>query len=304
MIAPVEIPGFSFTKQSYADLVTRFRSISGYTEETLGTSFLGSSIYGYMLNGGTGKPLIFIQGNIHGSHEWRTCYWVSEFMKLISNPSLSPDPATFQRLKDNFAFYFLPSANPDGYGTPTALGPYQNGNLVNLNRNFGYLWENGPSDPSNVQYRGPSAFSEPESQIVRDKVLALKPTAYVSCHSWGGQSGLTVLPPSTVDYAQQVRDVLQATIDVLGLGANSYPLPATNQGLDANWVGQQYTAAGSKTFAMTMESGDQSPEVEQARMGMTGLLAFCLMVEERSNPGPKSRRKRRDLFSSQYLYLV
>lgn len=297
-IAPVEVPGFEFTKLPYADLLTRFRSIAGYTEEALGTSFGGHPIYGYRLNGGIGKPVILIQANIHGLHEWRTCYWVSEFMRLIADPTLSPDPAMFTRLTDQFAFYFLPACNPDGY-----IGNvYQNGNGVNLNRNFGYTWEAGPSDPAHAQYRGAAPFSEPETQIVRDKVLEIKPVGYISCHSWGGATGLTTGPPVMVDYVQQTRDILQATKDVLGLGEDSYPISSAQGGLDTNWVSKQADIYGAPVFALVMESGDQVPEPEQARMGMTGLLAFCLMVEARAD-GDEPAHKRRDLFSRQYLLI-
>lgn len=297
-IAPVEVPGFSFAKLTYPDLVARFRSVGGYTEQALGSSVQDRSIYGYSLDGGAGKPSIVIQANIHGLHEWRTPFWVSEFMRLIADPALSPDPAMFTRLKDQFAFYFLPAANPDGYVNNT----YQNANGVNLSRNFDYQWASGPSDPANPQYRGPSPFSEPEAQIVRDKILELKPVAYVSCHSWGGQTGLTTLPPVMVDYVQQTRDILTAVKEVLALGEDSYPLPSTQGGLDANWASKQADIYDQPIFSLTMEAGDQSPEPEQARMGMTGLLAFCLMVEARAS-GAAPVRKRRDLFSRQYLLI-
>src|SRR5690606_15325000 len=43
---------------------------------------------------------------------------------------------------------------------------------VDLNRNYGYLWgyDNWGSsgNPSSETYRGPSAFSEPETQALRD----------------------------------------------------------------------------------------------------------------------------------------
>lgn len=303
-IAPVEVPGFDFVKQDYQDLLTRFRSIPGYTEESLGTSYLGIPIYGYRLTANTGKPMILVDAEVHGSHEWRTCYWVSEFMKLINDPNLSPDPAMFARLKSKFDFYFLPASNPDGYGTAATFGPYQNGNGVNLNRNFGYLWENGNSSPASTQYRGPAPFSEPETQIIRDKFLQITPYAAVSCHSWGGNQGFTVLVPNGVAYGQQARDVHQATKEVLNLDSNSYVTTSIPEGHSSNWYGQQLNEDGLPVFAFTIESGDQPTPTEQARMGMTGLLSFLLMAEYRLESPPDTVRKRRDLFSSQYLYLV
>ncbi|WP_219930752.1 M14 family zinc carboxypeptidase, partial [Algibacter marinivivus] len=98
--------------------------------------------------------------------------------------------AGIKNLVDNHEMYFIPVANPDGLRwneeiAPSGgglqrknLGPYNTGNNdlrgVDLNRNYDYFW--GPNaiyggssgTQSNNTYRGPSAFSEPETQIVRD----------------------------------------------------------------------------------------------------------------------------------------
>ncbi|WP_298499035.1 M14 family zinc carboxypeptidase, partial [uncultured Algibacter sp.] len=98
--------------------------------------------------------------------------------------------AGIKNLVDNHEMYFIPVANPDGLRwneqvAPNGggqqrknLGPYNTGNNVlrgvDLNRNYDYFWGsnslyNGSSGTqSNNTYRGPSAFSEPETQIVRD----------------------------------------------------------------------------------------------------------------------------------------
>ncbi|RNC86523.1 MAG: hypothetical protein ED556_09575, partial [Winogradskyella sp.] len=102
------------------------------------------------------------------------------------------DPA-IKNLVDNNELYFIPIVNPDGLRWNQALnssgGTLQRKNLrpntgssqnrgVDLNRNFDYLWgadgdSSGSDDvPSSNLYRGPYPFSEPESQILRDFVLA------------------------------------------------------------------------------------------------------------------------------------
>ncbi|WP_452223453.1 M14 family zinc carboxypeptidase [Lacinutrix chionoecetis] len=101
----------------------------------------------------------------------------------------STDPG-IKNLVDNHEMYFIPVANPDGllWNEQIApgggglqrknLGPYNTGNNnvrgADLNRNYDYFWGPNPiyggssgTQSSNV-YRGPSAFSEPETQIVRD----------------------------------------------------------------------------------------------------------------------------------------
>ncbi|WP_170064040.1 M14 family metallopeptidase, partial [Jejuia pallidilutea] len=101
----------------------------------------------------------------------------------------STDPG-IKNLVDNHEMYFIPVANPDGLMwneqiAPSGggmqrknLGPYNTGNNaqrgVDLNRNYDYFWGPNPiyggssGTQSSDVYRGPSAFSEPETQIVRN----------------------------------------------------------------------------------------------------------------------------------------
>jgi|GEM_PF-216313 len=106
---------------------------------------------------------------------------------LLENYDTDPG---IKNLVDNHEMYFIPVANPDGLLwneqiAPSGgglqrknLGPYNTGNNdlrgVDLNRNYDYFWGPNPiyggssgTQSSNI-YRGPSAFSEPETQIVRD----------------------------------------------------------------------------------------------------------------------------------------
>lgn len=68
---------------------------------------------------------------------------------------------------------------------PNADGSYG----VDLNRNYGYRWGccgGSSSVPSHETYRGPAAFSEPETQALRDFVLAHPAiTAAITFHTYG-----------------------------------------------------------------------------------------------------------------------
>ena len=60
---------------------------------------------------------------------------------------------------------------------------------VDLNRNFGYHW-GGPGasdDPCSDFFRGSGAFSEPESQAIKNFLLSGEANfqLYLSFHSWG-----------------------------------------------------------------------------------------------------------------------
>ena len=119
---------------------------------------------------------------------------VSSMMNLIYYmwyilENYDTDPG-IKNLVDNHEMYFIPVANPDGLMwneqiAPSGgglqrknLGPYNTGDNdlrgVDLNRNYDYFWGANPiyggssGTQSSQTYRGPSAFSEPETQIVRD----------------------------------------------------------------------------------------------------------------------------------------
>ncbi len=99
-------------------------------------------------------------------------------------------------LLDNNEIYFIPVVNPDGLLWNETIRPggggMQRKNLrpdtgnstvstsntnrgVDLNRNFDYFWGSAGSGSSGSgtsdSYRGPSAFSEPETRILRDFIM-------------------------------------------------------------------------------------------------------------------------------------
>lgn len=121
------------------------------------------------------------------------------------------DDAEIVRLLTGRQVHVIPSVNPDGKEYDVATGNYRywrknrgkvNGTAygVDLNRNYGYGWGGGgaSSSPSSEVYRGPSAFSEPESQAVKRFVEArTNLTTLLSFHTfselilypWGHQDG-------------------------------------------------------------------------------------------------------------------
>lgn len=113
-----------------------------------------------------------------------------------------------KRLVDNIEFYFVPVVNPDGYEynhttNPSGGGMWRKNRRnngggvygVDLNRNYGLGWgaNNIGSSPTNTAstYRGPSAFSEPETQAMRDFCNAHQFRFAANYHSY---SNLVVYP--------------------------------------------------------------------------------------------------------------
>lgn len=104
---------------------------------------------------------------------------------------------------NNRELYFVPIVNPDGYVYNELIEPNGGGMWrknrssnsdgsrgVDLNRNYGYDWGyddigSSPFGSSNT-FRGVSAFSEPETQNMRDFVNTKKFKSNLSYHTFGG----------------------------------------------------------------------------------------------------------------------
>jgi carboxypeptidase T len=100
---------------------------------------------------------------------------------VLENYAIDPE---IKYIVDNSELYFVPCINPDGYVFNESTNPLgggfwrknkrlnSNGTVgVDLNRNYGFNWgfnDVGSSNQPNFDtYRGTSAFSEPESRLMR-----------------------------------------------------------------------------------------------------------------------------------------
>ena len=164
----------------------------------IGSSLEGRPIWVLHITGdGDGpKPGVFYHGLQH-CREWITGAMVLYLADhLVNNYDIDP---CVRAVVDQTDFYLAPCVNPDGYEytwTPNnrlwRKNRRNNGNGsfgVDLNRNWGYQWgfdnSGSSSSTSSETYRGPSAFSEPETQVLRDFILA-NPNirAYMDYHSY------------------------------------------------------------------------------------------------------------------------
>ena len=129
---------------------------------------------------------------------------------LLENYDKSNDIKT---IVDNLELYFVPCINPDGYihnetTDPSGGGMHRKNKRntggsnpgVDLNRNYSYQWGGVGSsgNPGNDTYRGPSPFSEPETQAIKwlteqhEFEIALNYHAYADelLHPWGYTTAL------------------------------------------------------------------------------------------------------------------
>jgi hypothetical protein len=171
--------------------------------------------------------------------------------------------------------FFIPIINPDGYQyniqtNPNGGGMWRknrrnNGGSygVDLNRNYGYKWgldNNGSSPtPSDETYRGPSAFSEPETNNIRqfaenhDFKIALNYHSYSNLllYPWG----YTDIPcPDDAIFSAHAKLMTRDNNYVYGPGSSTiYP---TNGGSDDYMYGD--TQAKNAVFAYTPEVGSDA----------------------------------------------
>lgn len=166
--------------QLYPDLVKPLDTIEG------GVTHQGRHLYWLKLSDNPmadeDEPEILFTGTIHAREPVTISLLIFFMYYLLENYDSDPE---IQYLLDHHELYFIPCINPDGYiynetNNPLGGGMWRknmrnNGNGyfgVDLNRNFGYMWgydNNGSSPtPGSETYRGPSAFSEPETKLVRN----------------------------------------------------------------------------------------------------------------------------------------
>ncbi|MFN8715171.1 MAG: M14 family zinc carboxypeptidase [Bacteroidota bacterium] len=194
---------------------------------------------------------------------------------LLENYNSDPE---IQYLLNNTELYFVPCVNPDGYiynetTNPAGGGLWRKNRLdnndgtfgVDLNRNYGYNWgyDNNGSSPitSDFTYRGVSAFSEAETQLIRQFSNAHQFRIALNYHTY---SNLLICPWG-YDYQTFTPDsALFASWGALLTADNKYAFGTADQtvgyivnGSSDDWMyGEQNSKP--KIMAMTPEAGDQA----------------------------------------------
>ncbi len=184
--------------------------------------------------------------------------------------------ADLTALVNSTEMFFVTCINVDGYeynynNDPTGGGMWRKNrrdNLdgsfgVDLNRNYGYNWgvdDDGSSPDTNDEtYRGDIAFSEPETQLIRDFTNSREFRIALNYHTFGN----LLIYPWGYDYSIYTPDsALYANYGDLLTTYNGYTYGTADQtvgyvvnGSSDDWMyGEQATKP--KVFAMTPECGD------------------------------------------------
>lgn len=174
------LPAFDYTQETYATYIAG-HAATGCTVSDLGVCSNGSSHVYALSHGNAAKPCVFMTGVIHGNHEWRNAYTLRKFMEYLVTPPTGCS-ALISFLLNRFRFYCIPCVNPYGYSNAS----YCNANAVNLNRNFDNGWEAyDDSGDTCANGKGASAFSEVETQFIRDAITAQDPVMFMDFHIAG-----------------------------------------------------------------------------------------------------------------------
>jgi len=190
----------------------------------IGKSYEGRDMHVLALTkAGAGAPNIWLEAGIH-AREW-IAPAVSTFIinELVNNYAAHPEYV------DNFNWYFIPSANPDGYAyswehdrlwrkTRSDHGSILGCKGVDPNRNWAFHYaESGVShNKCQETYCGPEAFSEVETRNIRDFVQTLEPVPVLG-HCFHSYSQLWLWP---YGYAYNAYPENRAEIQQLAIDAS------------------------------------------------------------------------------------
>ena len=177
----------------------------------IGTSIEGRPIWALRI--GSGTPML-INGTQHARE------WIATAVSSCIADRLVRDYDRDARVKafvDTTELWVVPVVNPDGYQHTWSGDRYWRKNRrdrhgVDLNRNFSvaYGGKGSSSSKRSEIYRGEHAFSEPETQALRDLVQRVRPELHVDFHAYGQ---LLLYPWMHTNTASPDRDRYRAIAD-------------------------------------------------------------------------------------------
>jgi hypothetical protein len=254
--------------QLYPNLITQKFSI--------GTSIEGRAIWAVKIsdnpNMSEDEPKVGFDALVHAREPQSMATQMYFMWYLLENYGTDPE-ATY--LVNNREIYCVPCFNPDGYEYNRLTNPNGGGYWrknrrnsgggcygVDLNRNFGYKWAydniGSSPDPCDETYRGTSAFSEPESQAIRDFAILNNYGTHFNMHSWQNAflypwGYIDEQTPDSLTYREFAWDMSRYNGYTYGTGPEV--LNYTSNGSVRDWMYGEQTLK-SKTFGYTIEIGN------------------------------------------------
>ncbi|MCK4942331.1 MAG: zinc carboxypeptidase [Candidatus Aminicenantes bacterium] len=251
------------------DLVRRFPDLAQLS--SAGQSIEGREIYVLKISDNLlseeAEPNIFISG-CHHAREWISVEIPLLFARFVLENYSSHQQS--RDIVDGGQLHIMPIQNPDGleYSIHTyrmwRKNRRYNGDLswgVDPNRNYGYQWgyDNIGSSPypDDAVYRGPYAFSEPETRAVREFLLIHPPSGSLNFHNysqlilypWGYTDTPTTDDTEMEEIARRMAELIfQVNGRVYQYGPGAIAIYPTNGDTD-DWI---YGTFGSPSFTVEL----------------------------------------------------
>jgi len=263
---------------------------------SIGLSIEGRDLWAVKISDNPGidedEPEIFFNALTH-ANEPATAEALIYFMDFLTD-NYSTDPqATY--IVDNREVWFVLVVNPDGYYYNEVTYPDGGGTWrknrrplprdlygVDLNRNWGYMWayDDDGSSPKyrDGNYRGEAPFSEPETQALRDFILAHDFEMIVDYHA----PGYSFLWPWSYNMSYTPdQDIFQLLADTMRAGSLYQPdgQAVLANGCSGDWhYGEQTIKEKIMTFCVETADGTMWPDPANLPAIVAELLPINILL--------------------------
>ncbi|BBH63366.1 carboxypeptidase T [Actinoplanes sp. OR16] len=188
-VSTLDFPSADAAYHNYSEMVAKVNAAaSSYpsivSKRVLGKSYEGRDIVAVKISDNVGtdesEPEVVYQANHHAREHLtveQALYLLAQFTTGYASDS------RIKTIVDSREIWIIPSVNPDGAEYDVATGSYRSWRKnrqpnsgssyvgTDLNRNYSYNWGccgGSSGTTSSATYRGPSAFSAPETRVIRD----------------------------------------------------------------------------------------------------------------------------------------
>lgn len=246
------------------------------------------NIYKYVFEPKHYEQTIILTSGMHGYEETAPIA-VARLMHHVVNNNQNMD--IYKYLKNKVRIVVIPLVNPWGfnqnprkYGTVTGVNP---------SRNFDYNWDSYASSGSEWDLKGSSAFSEKETQYMRDTYLLYKDNISftLDCHTGRGWTkdvfvyyveSDNILKPKLIEAAawlnNRIKNKYNKTTD--------NEIMQTDRALNLLWLNKiQNIPSGTVEFSPTLYSSKEndSVNVTEYLTNLTNYIASGLQIKNSNN---------------------
>ena len=277
------------------DFHTRYPDLTILKEA--GKSLQGRSIWAIKITGNarknqSPKPVVLFNGMHHAREVMGPEIALDIIETLLTG--YGKDPKITHWVDAN-EIWVMPMFNVDGNNLvwtqdsmwrKNARGNYG----VDINRNYPYAWGscNGSSGSKNAQdYRGPSAASEPETQVMMNLVKDIRPVFDISYHSY---SKLVIYPLGCNGQRTQNSDVVEGIGKQMGsaLGytaGTAWETLYSVDGGDTDWMYNEYQVIPYVIEVNGSSEGFQPPFSKRQPTVELNRKAWQLLLERLDGSG-------------------